>query len=70
MANVVTRTRPGVPPKVKGEDDERSSDEREREVEEKDLVKERSPLADMLYLRCGLAVTLPEVSLTRQGWMG
>ena len=54
MANVVPRSRPSVSPKIRGQDDERSSEEQEREVREKDLVKDRSPLADMLYLRCEL----------------
>ena len=51
MANVMPKTRPGFP-KMKGEDD-RSVPEKERMGHAgNDLVKERSGLADMLYLRC------------------
>lgn len=58
MAQVIPRHRPSVSPKVRGaEDDDRSSGEHERgigakDVKERDLIKDRSPLADMLYLRC------------------
>ena len=55
MAGMVSKNRPGVSPKIRGVDEERSSDEKERDIKdikEKDLIKDRSPLADMLYLRC------------------
>ncbi len=55
MAHVIPHSRPSVSPKIRGQDDDdRSSEEGERNVKEKDLVKDRSPLADMLYLRCKL----------------
>jgi len=48
MANIMPESRPGVSPKIMGVDDgaERLA------VKGDDLVKERSGLADMLYLRC------------------
>lgn len=57
MAHVIPRNRPSVSPKIRGsEDDDRSSEETDRvgvkDVKERDLIKDRSPLADMLYLRC------------------
>jgi len=55
MAGMITKSRPSVSPKIRGVDDDRSSEERERDIKdirEKDLIKDRSPLADMLYLRC------------------
>lgn len=61
MANVIPRSRPSVSPKVRGEEDDRSTSSEEAErphhvkEKERDLIKDRSPLADMLYLRCEVA---------------
>ena len=69
MAGVIPRTRPSIATKIRGEDEERSSEEREREAKDKDLIKDRSPLADMLYLRCEWYDGPDEVGADGQGWM-
>lgn len=73
MAGIVPRSRPSVSPKIRGVDDEHSSDEMRREVKdikEKDLIRDRSPLADMLYLRCECTwVTARTHSLILKGSM-
>lgn len=56
MAGVIPRSRPTVTPKIRQSGDgDRSSEESLRDGAKVDpLIKERSPLADMLYLRCKL----------------
>lgn len=48
MPNIIPKSRPGISPKIRTHDDE----DDDRASPKSDLVKERSSLADMLYLRC------------------
>lgn len=47
MANFMPESRPGLSPKIRGVDDDV-----DRVTPGNDVIKERSGLADMLYLRC------------------
>jgi hypothetical protein len=53
MASIIPQSRPSVSPKIVKHDEE-VEDTRSGKVvkDDGDLIKERSPLADMLYLRC------------------
>ena len=66
MAKIITKSRPTLSPKIRGEDDKTDR----VEAKSDDLVKEKSGLANMLYLRCEWTIQKRGGADERKGWTG
>jgi hypothetical protein len=64
MASVIPKSRPSIIPSFEIDTVEKEAG-RAVMKDDGDLVKERSPLADMLYLRC----EWHEVTIRLEGWL-